>query len=141
MMMTISSAKKGPQIQPPANFHQWAGNVKRKVKDGDWQQVYVRITRSALKCYQNEVRHHFNGFPFFYLCYLQTDEEPTTTFNLQSFEIQAQHEDEEKSNVLVLSNGPAIVKFSWKDFKVYTYVLDVRVFMPFFCSSITVRYM
>ena len=59
--------------------------------------------------------------------FFQTDEEPTTVFTLEAFEILAQHEDkeEERSNVLTLINGPALIKFSWKDFKEYNYVLDV----------------
>ena len=58
---------------------------------------------------------------------LQTDKDPNTVLTLQAFEIIAQHEDfgENRPNVLTLTNGPAQVKISWKDFKDYNYVIDV----------------
>ena len=66
MMMTISSSKRPQQISSQNTFHQWSGSVKKKVKDGEWQQVYVRITRSTLKCYQNEVSISKFSLAFFY---------------------------------------------------------------------------
>ena len=73
--------------------------------------------------------------------HLQTDEDPNTVLTLQAFEIIAQHEDfgENRPNVLTLTNGPAQVKISWKDFKDYNYVIDVSIwqnlylyiFLPF----------
>ena len=57
------------------------------------------------------------------------DEEPLTIYAIEAFELVAQHEDKEegKGNILILMNddGPSVTKFSWKDFKVYNYVLDV----------------
>ena len=62
--------------------------------------------------------------------HLQTDEDPNTVLTLQAFEIIAQHEDfvENRPNVLTLTNGPAQVKISWKDFKDYNYVIDVSTY-------------
>ena len=73
---------------------------------------------------------HYVGCSLFWNNFhLQTDEDPNTVLTLQAFEIIAQHEDfgENRPNVLTLTNGPAQVKISWKDFKDYNYVIDVSM--------------
>ena len=57
MMMTIASAKRGPDRPNGAHFHQWTGIVLRKIKGAsEWQPIFIRLTKTALKCYQNEVK-------------------------------------------------------------------------------------
>lgn len=55
-MMTIASAKKNDGNHGRAPFHQWSGLVHRKLYN-EWQPVFLRITKSELKCYQNEVSY------------------------------------------------------------------------------------
>ena len=49
--------QKSQNLAPP--FQQWSGLVQRKITEENWQPNFIKITKSALNCYINEVRLYY----------------------------------------------------------------------------------
>ena len=54
MMVTATTSKKSRNFSPP--FQEWSGVVLRKITENNWQPNFIKITKSALNCFINEVR-------------------------------------------------------------------------------------
>ena len=57
MMVVNTTTKKRRNLAPP--FQQWSGLVQRKITEDNWQPNFIKITKSALNCYINEVRLYY----------------------------------------------------------------------------------
>ena len=144
--MPAAATTTSPAL-PASEAAIWSGYAARYQKGDDWQTFYVVATRSDLKCYNSQViALHLHKLEIcFTLSCFQNDPEPNVIFNLHSFDLAVlgvgeknpghetgigqldkQPEIPDKSGKsLVLTNGPAFIRFSFGSHVEYVALLKV----------------